>query len=309
MKNTLRKMIGLLTIAALLFTNPITGFAADHSTNANVNSRSPGVMSKDLLTGATNYTQYVPRSTSQIVEKNTSSSFSGLNTITDNSSEIAPLTVFGDAPQRQSITALSTRKQNPYATIAHLSITYPNSSTAQATGFMIGENIMATSGHVVYDASRGGWAETITVTPATYNGDRPFGSTQAIHMTTYTNWINSSDEAYDIAVVKLSSSIGNSTGWLGLHWQTANYASNKTFRLAGYVGSTMWHDQGLLTSQSSSFLQYRIDAISGQSGSPLFYYDSTHGYVAAGIHRGDNSSFNRAVRLNEDSFNLLLNTY
>lgn len=71
--------------------------------------------------------------------------------------------------------------------------------------------------------------------------------------------------------------------------------------------------QALLEEAGASTSSYEgsgeIDMQGGQSGSPLYKYDSEKGWQAIGINRGETSTFNRAVRITEGHFNLLLNTY
>lgn len=295
-----KKLLTTTLIMCLILSSGVVNASAASKENSN----SSEIVTKNLLTGE--------ETTANVTDMQTYMEESGASTYSyEGSGEIIepePKTVF--PPDDRIELSYSQRTAFPARAIAFLRMTFPNSSsTYVGTGFMIGENIMATCGHCVYDHDLGGWAETIEVIPATNGTSRPYGTTYVTHMTTYNGWTESALEPYDIAVCKLGTDMGNTTGWFGLKWQTASYTGNYAY-LAGYPAEPrLLRAYGEITFSNADYLQYQIDMEGGQSGSPLYKYDSEHGWQAIGVNRGETSTFNRAVRITEDHFNLLLNTY
>lgn len=295
----LKKLLTItLTMCVALFS--VINVFADSEENSDASE----VVTKNLLTGKETTAKVTD--IHAYMEENGASTYSyeGTGKII----EQEPRTVF--PPDDRIELSYSQRTAFPARAIAYLRMTFPDSSsTYSGTGFMIGENIMATCGHCVYDHDLGGWAETIEVIPATNGTSRPYGITYVTNMTTYNGWINSALEPYDIAVCQLETDMGNTTGWFGLKAQTDSYTGSYAY-LAGYPGEPrLLRAYGEITFSNADYLEYQIDMEGGQSGSPLYKYNSEYGWQAIGVNRGEASTFNRAVRITKNHFDFLLDTY
>lgn len=88
------------------------------------------------------------------------------------------------------------------------------------TGFLVGPSTVVTAAHVVYDRDTHMYRTPVQVAPARTNNTKPFGSqTVSITQCKVSDYYLEGDWRDDWAVLYLSSPIGNTTGYLGLHWQ------------------------------------------------------------------------------------------
>jgi V8-like Glu-specific endopeptidase len=172
----------------------------------------------------------------------------------------------------------------PWSSIVQLYVTWGAESYI-CSGAMISKNHVLTAGHCVYAQSRGGWADSIKVTPGADNGNEPFGHAWAINVRCFSRWINNEMAAYDFAVITLDSDIGLQTGWMELYpsfpWSSIYTGLLNT---AGYPydlnnGINMYwtYDNGDFASEYTHY--YYLDVAGGQSGSPVWFYDGTTRYI------------------------------
>ena len=99
---------------------------------------------------------------------------------------------------------------------------------------------------------------------------------------------NSSNANYDYGLLELNKNIGTSTGYFGMHW-TSSSLNGKSITVAGYPGSSikirqLWKMNGKVASCNANKVYYSIDTEGGQSGSPVYWYNSTYGYQGIAIH-------------------------
>lgn len=219
---------------------------------------------------------------------------------------ITPKAIVGDTDSRYQITNTTSF---PYSAIVSLDIVYSNGKTGSGTGFMIGENTVATAGHCVYSHDNGGWAKSISVTPGKNGSNKPFGTAYATTLNSVNGWVQNNLIEYDYAVIELNTSIGNNSGWFGLSGNDSSI-KDSTVSIVGYAGDkssyTLWKDIGKISVDKTRMIGYPIDTYKGQSGSPVYWYNSTYGYQAAGIHtRAYTSELNRGVKITSSVFNFL----
>lgn len=176
----------------------------------------------------------------------------------------------------------------PWGAIAHL-----ETNQGGCTGFMLSRDVLVTAGHCVHWG--GQWVTSYTVTPGRTGGTAPFGSCSGGIADVWTtwNWINGYPSDHDYGLVKLTCDIGYSTGWFGWWYNTGENLVNQYFYVEGYPGDkpygTMWWDGDYTYSQTANKLWYWIDTAGGQSGSPVYHYNSTTpglcgGWCVTGIH-------------------------
>jgi V8-like Glu-specific endopeptidase len=179
-------------------------------------------------------------------------------------------------------------------------------SYATASGVLIGSRTVLTAGHCVYDREKKKWADEIEVVPGYNNGNKPFGSANAKTLRTFVGWSTNGSEGWDIGVITLVQSIGNSTGYLGFGYDFDSYftsngfASNSFPAESPYTGQFMYKQNGTFDNIYSDIVSFNRDSYGGQSGSG--YYDYK-GCIYAVLH-GSNSNppLTNCVRITADKF-------
>lgn len=200
---------------------------------------------------------------------------------------------------------VSNTTEGPWCNTVKLFIVAGNGNNYIGSGFMIGPNSVATAGHCVYNANTGGWAKTVTVVPALNGSNQPYGSASSYNLVCGGNWKNNNDNQDDWGVIRINANLGNSTGWLGLRWQSASY-NGESVTAVGYPGEDdkyMYYGTGTVTSSSDRTLTGNWDLTGGQSGGPVHKYYSSTGYTAVGINRGGSTSYSDCLRIDEWIYN------
>lgn len=190
----------------------------------------------------------------------------------------------------------------PWRAIVHLA-----TNQGSCTGFMLSRDVVVTAAHCVYS---GGWVTSYTATPGKNGASAPYGSCSGgINdvWTTY-DWISTGSPDHDYGLIKLTCDIGYTVGWFGWWYQTAETLTGQYFYVEGYPADkpygTMWWDSDPITSQSATRMWYQIDTFNGQSGAPLYHYNSVTpglcgGWCVGGIHtNGAVNNQNSGTRFN-----------
>jgi V8-like Glu-specific endopeptidase len=142
------------------------------------------------------------------------------------------------------------------------------------SGSIIGSNKVVTAAHVIYDRELG-WATTVRVYPAVKNNSTDFNMSYGGVYYTFGGYIQSSDNSLaaqqrDVGLIKLTSHLGNSTGWFGYTTAKTSY-----LRLNGYdgdidggrslvtrFGTNAWIESGIL--------KYPWVTVGGSSGGGVY---------------------------------------
>lgn len=231
-----------------------------------------------------------------------------------------------------SLTPIAANAGYPYTSIVEIQATFPDGKTFVGSGAMVDSFHVLSAGHMVYDAGHGGWATKVTAIPELNGTSQPFGSAQMTYERTYNGWVTYSKAHpgstapgdYDISLITLNKTIGNSTGWMsfGYNNNNATFASGNIFNTAGYPaaggynGTKMQFSSGAIAGLSSdgSAIQYyqsNITTYGGQSGSPLWSYNASTGTrVIYGVHvggSGTSTSLNFATRITQSIYTDLVN--
>ena len=206
---------------------------------------------------------------------------------------------------------------------------FPNSaivrisfSAGSCTGWLINANTVATAGHCVAPGGTGGFYDvtTYTIAPGQNGSTQPFGTCGARRLFSVVGWTDSGNEAFDYGAIKLKCNIGNTTGWFGFFWTTADLAGSAA-TVTGYPGDkpfgTNWTHSLSIAVNGNEQLFYLIDTAPGQSGSPVWKQEqpglcsggcgmAIHAY---GVHgtTSPHSDNNHGTRINEARFNNLIN--
>jgi len=185
-------------------------------------------------------------------------------------------------------------------------IVYLTTNQGQCTGFMLSRDVVVTAGHCVYE---GGWVTSYTAVPGKVGSSNPYGSCSGGIADVWTNstWISSGSADADYGLIKLTCDIGNTVGWFGWWYNEGETLTGTYLYVEGYPAdkpyATMWWDSDPVSSQSATRLFYSIDTAGGQSGSPIYHYNSTtaglcSGWCVTGIHKGATGSQNHGTRFN-----------
>ncbi|WP_053714488.1 trypsin-like serine peptidase [Saccharothrix sp. NRRL B-16348] len=216
-----------------------------------------------------------------------------------------PPTVNPDELSTQSVIAPDERVQvtdtTTYPARATVRFTYtkPSGTTSWCTGWLYAADAVATAGHCVYNVSAAAWNTNFTVYPGRNGTSSPYGSCGVSNAYSVAGWIQGGSTEYDYAALKLTCSIGNTTGWFGLNTSAASL-NGTTVSTAGYPqdkpSGTQWFTSNTVTSTNARQLAYLLDTIGGQSGSPV-YNTGCATYCAVAIHAYGHGTHNRGTRI------------
>ena len=215
---------------------------------------------------------------------------------------ISPFGVIGN-DNRSQITNVNVY---PYSTMVYLEINFGNGKIAPGTGTLVGNNLILTAGHCVYFEGLG-WAQSIVVKPGGSLSSFSSVTTSDIH--SVVGWVNNLDDDYDYGVIRVSSNIGQDTGYLGTRSYSSNSSLNgKDIYQYGYPldksAGTLWYDTGTISSVSARRFNHNADTVGGNSGGPVVL-TSDWQYIV-GIHtQQENSNYNSATRIVTDIINYL----
>lgn len=188
----------------------------------------------------------------------------------------------------------------PWCNMVSLLIETSTGGRYVGSGFMIGPNAVATAGHCVYNSEFGGWAKKITVVPARNGSIQPYGAASSTKLECGGNWHDSYNNQDDWGVITINSNLGNSTGYLGLRWQSAAYSGN--LMACGYPASDaehLYYCYGAITSCSARTIVGNWDITGGQSGGPVIRHYGDTGYTAVALNRGGGDSYSDAIRIDQ----------
>lgn len=188
------------------------------------------------------------------------------------------------------------------------------------TGFMVGNKVLLTAGHVI-------WHTTLQRNPyeirviLKYSADHTY-VTELSSVSTYyhpQSWVFSAnfidndagtvDYNYDWCYLTMFADIGKTyTGWYGIGTTTGSI-TDKEIYVTGYPNVSgkrfnQYESSGVLNSTSSYRVSHTCSTEGGHSGSPLF----SENYVVWGIHTASGgSSYNTGVRITKSLYTLLVN--
>ncbi len=191
------------------------------------------------------------------------------------------------------------------------------------SGTLTSRNIVLTAGHCVYDFDNSQTARNFVVIPAfDYYSDNPepYGRAGASRLLWWEDYAKKRDNSYDIGLIRLTSAIGNLTGWLGMNENAScSFLTGNTFHQFSYPGEEfqsreMYYRYGLFDScinfigTSNPYLMARINSrgIHGQSGSSAYHINGNDERHAYAVHStGSNSSSNFA-RINNSQLDQII---
>ena len=201
----------------------------------------------------------------------------------------------------------STRTTYPYCAVVSAVSYFPNGDCRVGTAVVVDHYTLLTCGHCVYDPSRGGWADAVDLIPGRDNDSWPYGSTYASYMLVPGKYYNNLEWTYDFAILNTPDDLGSKVGWFGMSWQTASL-DGQTVETVGYPASTMaeMKTSGTIDESGTEYLHFKLDTSGGQSGSPLYRWESDGWPHVLGLVRGEDDVTNYGVRLTETKFDFIM---
>ena len=201
----------------------------------------------------------------------------------------------------------------PYSAIGLLKIEYCNEVTSYRTGFLIGENVILTAGHNVYDARKNpkkpteilGEPTKIEFYPGLNRNESCYNVTDKIQKIMFPSDFNTKPNE-DYGIIVLSEKIGKELGFFNLKIFDETLI-DEDFFIAGYPLNrsednnetfVLYEAKGKITNitKDKGIIIHSIKSSYGQSGSPLCYYDKNNNtYNVIGIQVASNA-------MNDDEF-------
>jgi V8-like Glu-specific endopeptidase len=192
---------------------------------------------------------------------------------------------------------VNARFSQPYSSICYVRCDWADGSSTRASAVIVGVNDVLTALHTVFDATRGGWARSVTIVPGadTSPYSQPFGAYTEVGSFNgrAANWDVDGDgllTAYesqgDLALIGMMVPIGEQTGWLPV----TQMATDLFGVMAGYParGSGLMAES-VLADARTDYSVYDINSSlgAGASGGPLLYTANGVTSVAGILSSGD----------------------
>jgi V8-like Glu-specific endopeptidase len=186
---------------------------------------------------------------------------------------------------------------SPYRSVVYIETTFSDGATIAGSGVMVGVNDVLTAGHMVYQVQHGGAAASVKVIPA-YDPN-PFATPYGTYTSTSFHYLPGVDpdgngsfasgnlgpglggSELDVAVIDLSTAVGNATGWMNMDpsfrsgtVNVTGYPSTFGFNMTTVTGTVQES-----SSDSTLFYTGGIEVFPGNSGGPVWYQGSDGQYV------------------------------
>ena len=218
------------------------------------------------------------------------------------------------------------RDTQPYFDIGIIFVTFPDGLRVQGTCSLVGRNDILTATHVVYSPDNGGWAEDFEFYFGAdfnniNNSFEDFGYQYSPGQWTVNGWPDQSftdsnnetmlqsETQYDVAIIGVDDSIGDTLGWLGLD---SGYNAGGSANAVGYPGdsSGMMHET-VLVSENPNYWMYESDYDvmgPGSSGGPLLVNNNVIGVKSTGSWWADiGFSYDTLLDIIDENDSLLTN--
>lgn len=180
--------------------------------------------------------------------------------------------------------------------VVQLKTTYADNSKFYSTGFIIGDNTIASCAHGLYKPDKGGYPTKVSVFLKRCGNDYEKGfsisySKDKKNIIVPDNYIKNSSSNYDMGIIYTNTDLSG-YGKFELNTKYTAYESHM-YKLTGYphtsnteYNNVQCYSNGKGTSTtSSSKLYYTATSIGGMSGGPVTYNDK----VVAVNHGGDST--------------------
>ena len=203
---------------------------------------------------------------------------------------------------------------SPWQMICLLKITAKDGSSFIGTGWIAGPRLVVTAGHCLYHEDLlGGWADDVQVLPG-HCDSLPATTYKGLRFETSMEWRYKGDENLDIGAVFVAEDIGSIHGTFGVGTYPENFYRERLVNISGYpidyYGDAQVHHANRIKTVTKSKLYYDVDTEQGQSGSPVWVYESDelNNPIVIGVHAhgaGNTDDGNSGVRITHQVFQLI----
>ena len=185
----------------------------------------------------------------------------------------------------------------PNITVAQVVSYFPDGSILQSSGVLIGANDVLASGHALHRMELGGYATAVEVMLGRNGSHKPLGIIDAVAIDVASGWVQQQQYSADYGLITLPQPVGNTLGWMTTASisQPEDYLQTAMYSL-GYPGdkggALQFQTSGSSTSYADGIYYFSadLDALAGQSGSPLILSHSDYGELAIGLVSHENVS-------------------
>lgn len=165
------------------------------------------------------------------------------------------------------------------------------------SGALIDARHVLTAGHCLFDAASGGWYDRVDVIPGYADLEAPYGIARGTAARSWNGWTQNAAWDWDMAVMRLDTAVGNSTGWFGYGyhdwvWPNGSRKANCDFyKTTGfhnssfpaqspYDGDVMYYRNGSFDGCEGDWqLSFDKRSYGGSSGSGFYRIEGTGRYV------------------------------
>lgn len=189
--------------------------------------------------------------------------------------------------------------QYPYSAIGLIEAHARCGCDWTATGFMVRPTILLTAAHAVWCEDHQQPLDYMTV----YFGYQQNGNYTYRYSDYFDCWYGTSRPSeyrdWDFGIIRMHENVGDVVGWFGFQAESDKKLEDQTLRVAGYRDGVLKYDTGTVHVQNKRRMTYAIDAMAGNSGAPVFDYNS---YTAKGIHVAERTdgTKNIGVRITQE---------
>lgn len=184
---------------------------------------------------------------------------------------------------------------SPNIFVAQIVSLFPDGTSLQSSGVLVGPNDVLASGHALYRIELGGYATAVEVVLGRNGDHKPLGIIDAVAIDVANDWVQEQQYSADYGLVTLPQPVGNTTGWMSIASISLpeDYLQVDVYSL-GYPGdkggAMQFQTSGAPTSYTNGIYYFSegLDAVGGQSGSPLILSHSDYGELAIGLVSHEN---------------------
>lgn len=233
----------------------------------------------------------------------------------------SPLSIFDESP----ITRVTNVNEAPYSGIVKIKTRLKDNYVSDGTGFVVGDYVVMTCAHVIYDTDNNDWVEELKIYPFIDESVEDLSSvTDYYHPQEWVihaayDDVPTGDAQHDWCYMTLNEPIGQRTGRfpfstfnIALEVETSAIITGYPLRdplITDYRPNAQYTSQGTIKAISEYRFRHKISATDGQSGAPIYrpvYAMSSVSYIVIGIYTGGKEN-NYGARITPSLFNLVTN--